>query len=327
MSAIVSAGQVVKTYSYDPYGIEKKPDPTDTNPFRYCGEYYDDETQNIYLRNRYYDQATGRFITEDPACDGMNWYVYCGNNPINKIDPLGLFDYNTRLSYNQTYNEDVEVLQNELVWLGYMDRPADGDWGYFGPKTQAAVNAYKNNMGFGNTGNDKGVVGLQTWTSLGLIYRTQDDINAGVKIVMVGGRHQYFDISSPLNEKLYAEGVVAESKWAIDIPWFISRVDNDADWDIKRPEPWKRTLGITYPGGPTSLVVVNDELITIEKLGNVTYGYIGAALGLPLTILKAGSIAVAQPGFGLSDGSKAKWANEFSDHPAIEKGFNWYKGK
>ena len=90
MSAIVSAGQVVKTYSYDPYGIEKNPDPTDTNPFRYCGEYYDAETQNIYLRNRYYDPATGRFITEDPIGDGLNWYVYCGNNPVIFIDPWGL---------------------------------------------------------------------------------------------------------------------------------------------------------------------------------------------------------------------------------------------
>ena len=44
----------------------------------------------IYLRNRYYDPSIGRFITEDPARDGLNWYVYCANNPINFIDPLGL---------------------------------------------------------------------------------------------------------------------------------------------------------------------------------------------------------------------------------------------
>ena len=62
----------------------------DQNPFRYCGEYTDPETGLIYLRNRYYDPTVGRFISEDPAKDGMNWYVYCGNNPVNFTDPLGL---------------------------------------------------------------------------------------------------------------------------------------------------------------------------------------------------------------------------------------------
>ena len=35
-----------------------------------------------YFNARYYDPSMGRFITEDPARDGINWYVYCGNNPL-----------------------------------------------------------------------------------------------------------------------------------------------------------------------------------------------------------------------------------------------------
>ena len=58
--------------------------------FGYCGEYRDDESGLIYLRNRYYDPETGRFITEDPAKDGVNWYTYAGNDPVNFIDPWGL---------------------------------------------------------------------------------------------------------------------------------------------------------------------------------------------------------------------------------------------
>jgi len=49
--------------------------------FAYAGEYHDDETGFIYLRNRYYDPNTGRFISEDPAMDGLNLYVYANNNP------------------------------------------------------------------------------------------------------------------------------------------------------------------------------------------------------------------------------------------------------
>ena len=29
-------------------------------------------------------------MTEDPIRDGLNWYVYCGNNPVMFTDPLGL---------------------------------------------------------------------------------------------------------------------------------------------------------------------------------------------------------------------------------------------
>ena len=86
-----SSGAVVKTYSYDAFGVEENPSDSDTNPFRYCGEYYDSEIEQIYLRARYYDPSLGRFTQQDPAmADGMNWYTYCGNNPVINVDPSGL---------------------------------------------------------------------------------------------------------------------------------------------------------------------------------------------------------------------------------------------
>ena len=41
---------------------------------------------------RYYDYELGRFLTRDPSgySDGPNNYLYCSNDPVNKIDPLGL---------------------------------------------------------------------------------------------------------------------------------------------------------------------------------------------------------------------------------------------
>ena len=84
-----SSGTIIKEYTYDEYGVEKNPDKSDKNPFRYCGEYFDIETGFIYLRARYYDPTLGRFISEDPARDEINWYIYSGNNPIMFIDPSG----------------------------------------------------------------------------------------------------------------------------------------------------------------------------------------------------------------------------------------------
>ena len=80
----------MKSYTYDAFGVEQNPSDSDTNPFRYCGEYYDSEIEQIYLRARYYDPSLGRFTQQDPAMDGANWYVYCYNNPTSYIDYSGL---------------------------------------------------------------------------------------------------------------------------------------------------------------------------------------------------------------------------------------------
>jgi len=51
-----------------------------------------DESGLIYMRNRYYDPATGRFTQEDPIglAGGLNLYGFAGGDPINFWDPFGL---------------------------------------------------------------------------------------------------------------------------------------------------------------------------------------------------------------------------------------------
>ena len=81
--------KIVDSYDYTAFGVQLNSAET-SNPFRYCGEYYDEELDSVYLRNRYYQPTTGRFINEDPIKDGLNWYSYCGNNPVMMVDPSGL---------------------------------------------------------------------------------------------------------------------------------------------------------------------------------------------------------------------------------------------
>ena len=45
------------------------------------------------MRARWYDPAAGRFISEDPKKDEFNWYVYCDNNPVNRVDQDGNTDF------------------------------------------------------------------------------------------------------------------------------------------------------------------------------------------------------------------------------------------
>ena len=75
---------------YDAYGKKVESSNVNDVPFGYCGEYLDNENGLIYLRNRYYDSERGRFISEDPIKDGVNWYAYCGGNPVMFWDPRGL---------------------------------------------------------------------------------------------------------------------------------------------------------------------------------------------------------------------------------------------
>ena len=56
----------------------------------YTGKDYDDEVGLYYFNARWYDPELGRFISEDPAQDGVNWYVYVSNNPLKFVDPTGL---------------------------------------------------------------------------------------------------------------------------------------------------------------------------------------------------------------------------------------------
>ena len=121
-----ATGAVLQSYDYDAFGEEADPSTTDANPFRYAGQYFDDETGTYYLRARYYNPGNGRFTQQDswgyadPADPlSLNLYVYCYGNPVKYYDPSG--------------NIPVETVF-DLIGIGisayqFFDDPS---WGNFG---------------------------------------------------------------------------------------------------------------------------------------------------------------------------------------------------
>jgi RHS repeat-associated protein len=88
-----SSGNNVSARSWDAYGNPATASAGTATPILgYAGEYTDTETGYIYLRARYYDPASGQFLTRDPlfAMTGEP-YGYTGGNPTNATDPTGLF--------------------------------------------------------------------------------------------------------------------------------------------------------------------------------------------------------------------------------------------
>ena len=102
-------GNEVVQYWYDAWGNHKVVDANgneitslnhlgNLNPFRYRGYYYDVETGLYFLQTRYYDPEVGRFLNRDSVSyadpqtiNGLNLYTYCGNNPVEYVDPTGHF--------------------------------------------------------------------------------------------------------------------------------------------------------------------------------------------------------------------------------------------
>ncbi len=85
------------SYDYHPYGELSSHSGTSDNAFLFTGEQIDQETNNYYLRARYYSPSLTRFLSRDPF-EGLtakpitlNDYIYAGNNPIRYTDPSGEF--------------------------------------------------------------------------------------------------------------------------------------------------------------------------------------------------------------------------------------------
>ncbi|MFF6984721.1 RHS repeat-associated core domain-containing protein [Streptomyces sp. NPDC008343] len=81
-------------YSYGPYGELLTPDTEGdsitANPFGYANAYTDRSQGLLHLGARYYSPVGHAFLTADPA--GMlNLYTYAGADPVNNVDPTGLF--------------------------------------------------------------------------------------------------------------------------------------------------------------------------------------------------------------------------------------------
>jgi RHS repeat-associated protein len=130
--AINSSGALTAATSYDAWGNPQTPGGlTSATPFGFAGAYTDPDGL-IYLINRYYDPATGQFISVDPdVAQTLEPYAYAGDDPVVLSDPNGMMkvwwdyvtwqdecplDYCGNLDFNYSFKmgDEIEVVVKEI---------------------------------------------------------------------------------------------------------------------------------------------------------------------------------------------------------------------
>ena len=100
LGIIDTNGSPVVIYQYTAYGTSTVLQDTaglaNINPFRYKGYYFDSESGMYYCHTRYYVPEWCRWLNADhpsflqpDSLQGMNLFVYCGNDPVMYTDTQG----------------------------------------------------------------------------------------------------------------------------------------------------------------------------------------------------------------------------------------------
>jgi RHS repeat-associated protein len=126
---VVSSAGILAWTSYDAYGKAGSTAVVADTPFGFAGG-YTDGTGLVYLLNRYYDPATGQFISVDPIVDETDQpYVYTGGDPVINSDPSGLTDVPAEgaieedelIAATEFYDQEADQIAEADAALGVND--------------------------------------------------------------------------------------------------------------------------------------------------------------------------------------------------------------
>jgi len=134
-------GRIVWQANYKPFGEAEILVEEVENPFRFPGQYYDQETGLHYNYFRDYHPSIGRYIQPDPIglWGGINPYTYARNNPVNFVDPRGqswlallghlLWELPIALVIEPTLDEMLgHGIADETEWIADRQREAERKW-------------------------------------------------------------------------------------------------------------------------------------------------------------------------------------------------------
>jgi RHS repeat-associated protein len=267
------AGQVTVARGYTPFGVEMWGEGSAASAYGFTGEQEDPSTGSgqaastglVFLRARYYDPRTGRFISKDLWAGSvwqpgtMNGWVYVGNNPVNLVDPWGLQGEKPPW-WAQLASLPWRVLPQDFFLPGPLS-----EWGTWGGAEYAEwlVSEYypllpsyvRHDVGY--------VIGPELPTDRTTVYAAETD-RYDITQWLIDQMHT--DASSSLARDLNEYYPCPGAWWG----WY-NLVKGGAIWDFK-PD-------ISRPPGPGENIMLAGEWFSYDVPANIHYGYVGRAVG------------------------------------------------
>ncbi|MEG2823061.1 MAG: polymorphic toxin type 44 domain-containing protein [Lachnospiraceae bacterium] len=267
-------GNLKDTYGYDEFGQDLYQKQGVTQPFGYTGYQLDDVAGTYFAQAREYQSGVGRFAGEDiikgmiAVPQTMNSYGYCWGRPMTLIDlngekPEKKYVYEKRnnfngiaLVWNDEHTQGTIVAGNNasladayaVISLDVMrDKDVDSS------TVQQFVNRYRSNNQETTIVEGKDIS----------YYDTQPDITKSLIYEMIK------------NEYESNAGGYDRFPWIGRLPEFKENVQNRGPWDLKQNPAWSSS----------SAYIFNRELVDKDAPGNIMYGYMGKAYGIPDSIL------------------------------------------
>ena len=294
---ITAASVLGQSYDYDAFGNEVSPSATDTNPFRYAGQYFDRETGTYYLRARYYSPRVGRFTQQDGWAYSyigdplsLNLYTYCWNDPIYYVDPSGHQREAGYYTINGRY--------------GWYENPDAEEFGFESDTYKIIDDLSK-----------------RWWATDDTNLRNElhDLADQARNMYRKGTPYKYYEMTIRnflQKNAVYMEGLEDFYTYS---PWtkmtkFISMVKTGGKYDLKSQKEWQNP----YANGDngisktmTPFMYYNGMFWSAEMLGNYCFGYLGAAYGYSEEFLCFGA-GMYQIKSGTS---KFSWFSTYFDDP------------
>ena len=221
-----SSGAVVGTTSYSPYGQVTAQSGTVTTPFGFAGDYTDPLSGLVYMQARWYDPATGQFLSQDPLWPVLTEpYVYVEDNPLNAVDPSGLCG-----------TPQCTLARYDLLHYGTNLGCIPRSWG---PLQEGEAIA---TMGASLAGGEEllGVTGVRAWLEFGSVssLAAEATVNPDSEAVILGKYPTYSQIGARQGYTYF----------------------NYDDWNAY-PQPWRvnRAFLVQQAAAGKTFLITNEE--------------------------------------------------------------------